>query len=315
MIEHREHLSRLVLLNIPNHQLRPLQPFLPELRWPVFSPGGTSVLYSDGDDLHLRRVDQDKDTIVARDVSPYDGSPYSFSPDGRTLAVLTKAGLLLLPAQDLTSPGKSPRTPVPKGCEFMGMLWSTDSDSVLVLCHLPPQTGNYDLLRVNRSTGQMLGAPIGGINRLLGWRGSSQLVVIRNPGGLGKLNFPFSSGGFEPLRPPAPQGEVIFVEAYVPGEDKVVLTRGIEDSGDSIVLFLAPLGPGPAKRWLAPYTRLSDLQFSRDGRWATFVNRFPGNSPEEGGDAYLVETGHDAAEPLLRGVPGRVSYSSPVLRP
>jgi hypothetical protein len=315
VIEHKGDRSRLILINNVNHQSLALQPFGAELRWPALAPDGVSVLYSDGADLYIRATDRDNPRILVRNISLYDSAPYSISPDAQSLGVISTETLLLIDARKLNPPVSSMRAALPKGCEFTSMLWATDSSSVLVLCHLPPANQNYELVRVDRATGEAQTRPIPGITRLLGWNDSGQLVVARNHDGFEQAGVLLASGAFVSLRPVDPGTDRTFVEAYVPGEGDLVLSPGGEDSGDPVVILLAPAGPGPSRRWLARYPRLSELRFSGDGRWATFVNLFSGNTPEQGGDVYLVETGHEDAQILVRGVPGRLSYSSPVLGP
>ena len=96
MIEHQDEGSRLDLLNLEKKERRALQPFAPEVRWPVFAPDGTHVLFSSGSELHVLTIDQNKDSLLVEAMYTENTTPYAFSPDAKTLAVLTNNVLRLI---------------------------------------------------------------------------------------------------------------------------------------------------------------------------------------------------------------------------
>lgn len=314
-VEHGEDETRLVLVDLAANTARTLAPLAKDAHWLTWARDGSRLLYLAGEDLRLNAGAPDKDLLVLGGVSAPSAAPFAFSPDSQTVAILAGSDILLAPVSDMPSLEKAHRTQMPVGCGLVDLQWSPTGNSLLVLCYPAPGTHDYQLVHIDRNTGDRQTIPAKAVRRLLGWRPSGQLVVVREHDAFEQAAILSPAGTLQPwgadLEPPE-----VFVLGYAPSPDLVLLAGASEDQGDPVVLHLAPFGSGALQSWLKRYPRLSDLRFSPSGDWAAFADRAPYNAGgQEGGDLYVVRTGSEDTHLAVRGTPGSVSYSAPALLP
>jgi hypothetical protein len=176
------------------------------------------------------------------------------------------------------------------------------------------------LAAIEAVSGRLQSLPSHNAARLLGWRSDPEaLLVSRTRGSSDDAGTLSAAGAFQPFRAESQdaddedRGAIL---AYAQASDRLVVALPSEDQGDPVALRLVGPGAAPAESWLANFPRLTDLALSPDGKWATFVDRGRfGATGDPGGDVYVVEVGSNDARLLRKGIPGEVSYSSPVARP
>jgi eukaryotic-like serine/threonine-protein kinase len=95
-------------------------------RIPAVSPDGTRLIFSDGDQLIVRALDE----LEGRRVPGTAGAQYPFwSPDGRQIAYLTRAGLWRL-SLDGGAPARIASSSFPRGGRTPGGVWRRDGSIV-----------------------------------------------------------------------------------------------------------------------------------------------------------------------------------------
>jgi len=166
------------------------------------------------------------------------------------------------------------------------------------------------------STGKVTTQAADGVSKLLGWHPSlGKVVVCRvSPSGRAgeQAGILSNTGEFRALREADEDKAGEFPLTYLAASDLVIFELGRDHSGDPVSLRLGSSGKLPSRPWLQNFPRLTDLSFSRDGRWGMFVVPLP---DEASGDIYLAEIGTANVKLVLRALEGHVSYSFPVPQP
>ena len=314
-VENNEAEARLVLVEAAAGKKTALAPLAADVRWLAWTPDGSWLLYLTGQRLRASTVTSGQDALLAEGVSAQASSPFAVSPDNRLIAVVAGSDILLAPVNALPSFRPAIKAKMPAGCGLVDLCWSPTGNSVLVLCYPAPGTESSQLLWIEAATGKMRVLPPSAVKRLLGWRPSGQLVMVRDGPAFDEAALFSPDGSVLPWGPPREPGEV-FILAYAPARDLVLEVTASEDAGDPVNTYLSPFGDHAIRPWLHRYPRLTDLKFSPGGTWAAFADRGPYGAGEmPGGNIYIVETGSEDAQLVIRGTPGVRTYSSPTIRP
>lgn len=314
-VEHVETESRLVLVDIGTGKAKALVPLGTGVTWQAWTQDGSRLLYLAGQKLHIHSMVDQQDIVLAEGVAGQSAAPFAVSPDNRLIAIVAGSDILLVPLSGLPSIQPSVKAKMPSGCTLVDLRWSRTGTSVLVLCYPAPGTQSNQLLWVEAATGKIWTQPASPVKRLLGWRPSGELVVVRDEDAFDGAAILQPGGSLQPWGSPREPKEV-FILAYSAARDLVLEVTASEDAGDPAHAYLSPFGEHAVRPWLHHFPHLADIAFSPDGAWAAFADRNSYTAGEmPGGDIYLVETASEDAHIAIRGIPGVRSYSSPALRP
>jgi serine/threonine-protein kinase len=123
--------------------IEPPQLVVDNTRIPAVSPDGTRLVFSDGNQLLMRALDE----LEAQPIPGTAGAQYPFwSPDGRQIAYLTPAGLWRL-SLDGGAPARIASSSFPRGGSTPGGVWRRDGSIVFTSAsegtsmHFVPATG------------------------------------------------------------------------------------------------------------------------------------------------------------------------------
>jgi hypothetical protein len=319
LIEHRDDEERLVTLDLRSGELRPIAGGESMPRKPLWSADGSLLVFHVGSTLMLHVRQTGNTAVLLDDLHTRTERAYAFSHDNRLAAALATK-LLVWGIDSPPRRNGAREVDLPAGCQLIDLLWSTSGRVVFALCYPKPGARETMLLAIEAASGQVRSLPAHNASRLLGVRANPEaLVVSRTYRDAAEAGFISADGEYQLFRPRQQEtedDETGFPVWYVRMTDRVILALPSEDQGDPVELRLAEPGSQPPTPWLTGFPRLSDLTIAGDDQQAFFVDRSRFAADDEaGGDIYQTSVASDDAKLLLKGVPGEVSYSSPVPRP
>jgi hypothetical protein len=320
VIVHQEDSDRVMIVDLRTQKAHPVGTATGAPEEPAWSPDGEFLVYRDGHKLMLHVSDGNSpDKSLLDNLFAETYTPYAFSPDSRLLAVSTTHGPVIVPIHDLAGQMGSQPISIPQGCKVVDLLWAANGRSLWILCYPAPGRDESELLAIDPLTRHFQSRPAHQAKRLLGWKAGTDILLVSRGEEEGEVAGTLAaSGDFHKLTMMNAEGDEHqseYILEYIQSSETLVTVAASEDQGDPVSLRLESESK-PAQPWLSSFPRLSDLSISADGKRALFVDRSRFESKSmQGGDVYFAGVGHDDTRRVLLGIPGKLSYSSPVLRP